>query len=318
MTALQGLLANVQHPLQENTNLDDREQQQTHTPVTTNNNEAVLPDKTNEVALDRQIVTDQGGGVAVTDVDGVANNQQQDTVQPMDNVDINAQHGKPNATTYAAAVTRPRAPTPEAGWNLALSEKDKRTKRKEAQAERLRNGSQSTPGHQHPTMHKYNKPDGNRSPGVQKTTFKLTGAPRVEVHNLYLENIKIPPGSKNGEIIRSIVDYAGQHNVRVMSCFVKRNRVSRNQVGCKVTVPVNQVHKCKFSDMWPEHVKCRDWEQKPRKQKRNWNSWFGMSSGVNQNDRTNTELTDYDRYQDFRYDEDHNDNGEYYHYDNDY
>ena len=98
----------------------------------------------------------------------------------------------------------------------------------------------------------------------QATAFKLTGIPKEDGAHLYIENIRIPSGAKNADIIKSVVKCADDNKVRIMSCFVRRNRYARDQVGCKITVPQSQVHKCKSSNMWGEGIYVRDWEIRPR------------------------------------------------------
>ena len=105
----------------------------------------------------------------------------------------------------------------------------------------------------------------NRSIGDNKPSnvFQLTGAPKVEAHHLYIQNLSIPQGASNGAIIKSVIEQAKKHDIRIMSCMVKRNRYIRDQVGCKITVPKNQVYECKFSQMWGKGIDVRDWEFKP-------------------------------------------------------
>ena len=89
--------------------------------------------------------------------------------------------------------------------------------------------------------------------------FDLEGAPKIVSHELYLENLRIPEGATNKAIAESVIEYGKKNHVRVLSCWVRRNKFVRDVVGCKISVPSTQSNKCKVQPIWPEHVVCRDW-----------------------------------------------------------
>ena len=157
-------------------------------------------------------------------------------------------------------------------WEDQISKRNKRNLLKAAQENSQQSASQKS--YEQP-------PSGN--------IFKLSGAPKVEGHHLYLENISIPQGATNTDIIKSVISHGERHNIRIMSCFVRRNRYVRDQVGCRITVPQNQVHECKFSQMWGDSITVRDWEQKPPRR----NNYRG---GYNDRFRNRGYDETYDRY----------------------
>ena len=108
------------------------------------------------------------------------------------------------------------------------------------------------------------RPQATKNPSEVKGV--LCGAPRVQSFELYIENIIIDPKSSNKDIAANVTKYAANKGVRVMSCWVMRNRYVRDQVGCKISVPSNQVTTCKYEPMWPEHIICREWERRSRQQ----------------------------------------------------
>ncbi len=108
--------------------------------------------------------------------------------------------------------------------------------------------------------------------------FELKGAPKISTQTLYLENVRIPEGSSNRDIAESVIVHARKHGVDIKSCWVHRNKYVSDRVGCKVSVPSDQVHKCKNLDIWPEHVICRDWELRTRRAPNSGGS-FGSGSG---------------------------------------
>ena len=100
-------------------------------------------------------------------------------------------------------------------------------------------------------------------------SFKLEGAPKIVTQSLYLENVKVPVGASNGQVIASVCGHAKKNQIDVMACFVRRNKYVQNTVGCRITVAESQVQRCKFHNVWPQYVVCRDWV--PRSSP-HWNS----------------------------------------------
>ena len=108
--------------------------------------------------------------------------------------------------------------------------------------------------------------------------FKLMGAPKVLTQELYLQNVYIDRKMPNKEIAEGVIRYGAKRGIQITACWVKRNRFTRYQVGCKLTVPRSEIEKCKDVNSWPEHITCRDWEKKPAK------SQYGQSGGRRPND----------------------------------
>ena len=91
------------------------------------------------------------------------------------------------------------------------------------------------------------------------STFNLAGAPKIVTTELYLENLRVPSGSSNKAIMASVTNHGKKNQIRILNCWVRRNRYVKDVVGCKITVPSTQANKCKVQPIWPEHVSCRDW-----------------------------------------------------------
>ena len=77
------------------------------------------------------------------------------------------------------------------------------------------------------------------------------------------------PKLSNKDIATKVTKYAQEKGIRIMSCWVIRNRFVRDQVGCKVSVPKEQSQKCR-TDIWPQYITCREWEDRKRKGRRNF------------------------------------------------
>ena len=153
-------------------------------------------------------------------------------------------------------------------------------------------------------------------------TFELKGAPKLSTQTLYLENVQIPEESSNRGIAKSVIQHAKRHGGNVKSCWVFRNSFVRDRVGCKISVPSDEVHKSKNLNIWPKHVVCRDWVPRyqrnrssnggsgPRQRQQNHHDrsnwgWYSRKNDVNHGDRYGDNRRRKDNYgdNDYEYDD---------------
>ena len=95
-----------------------------------------------------------------------------------------------------------------------------------------------------------------RSPGG------LRGIKNEPFEELYLSGIARNDGQHNSEIADNIREYCRNKNIRLMSAWVIRNRVTDDTVGCKLRVPVRNVDEMLGNRMWPDDIWCKRWENK--------------------------------------------------------
>ena len=95
--------------------------------------------------------------------------------------------------------------------------------------------------------------------GENASPFNLEGAPRIVTQDMYLENVKIPEGASNRQTAQSVMQHAKRNEIDIKFCVVRRNKFASDRVGCKISIPSTQIHRCKNHNIWPLHVTCRDW-----------------------------------------------------------
>ena len=84
------------------------------------------------------------------------------------------------------------------------------------------------------------------------------------VAELYLPNITVHPGDTLAEIAERVREHAKFNGLHVITSRVVRNRYSDETVGCRITVPERQKDDALGNRIWPEGMKCRNWNSRPQ------------------------------------------------------
>ena len=89
---------------------------------------------------------------------------------------------------------------------------------------------------------------------------KLTGISQEESIAMYVQNIRREPGMSPGKVAALVRNHLKEKGVRCLYAEVIRNRYVDDTVGCKIIVPLRQKDKVIGIKIWPDKVKCREWE----------------------------------------------------------
>lgn len=84
---------------------------------------------------------------------------------------------------------------------------------------------------------------------------------------LYVENIQLDYRDTDEDIAKMVRDNAAGLGIRILSAYVIHIRGHPGIVGCKITVPLSQIGDALDDSFWPQDVKCRKWETRPRRNK---------------------------------------------------
>ena len=142
-------------------------------------------------------------------------------------------------------------------WNLSVSRKQKKKLVQETRMDpRERSRPNATPSPRR-ASHQQAKTNG-------KT---LRGRKPEKYATLYVEHI-MSHGYSDEDIIEVVKAHGHLNQLRITSAYVVHNRVCKDMVGCKITVPVSQVDTALEPDCWPEDVCCRRWQRKPANKRR--------------------------------------------------
>ncbi|CAH1795747.1 unnamed protein product, partial [Owenia fusiformis] len=110
------------------------------------------------------------------------------------------------------------------------------------------------------------KPTMQAGPSKQmKPARSLRGVCATKTTTLYLENIAKDECESDDDIVLQVKDYATTKGISIHQCYVVHNKVSTLRVGCKITVPVDQIVRALKVETWPDPVVCRKWEYKRKK-----------------------------------------------------
>ena len=98
------------------------------------------------------------------------------------------------------------------------------------------------------------KQEDNAVNDVQKDSVTLKGTPKLNTPELYLEQVQISSDMTNKDIADGVINYGQKKGIRILSCWVRRNRFNQETVGCKISVPASQADKCKGPYIWPKRT----------------------------------------------------------------
>ena len=108
-----------------------------------------------------------------------------------------------------------------------------------------------------------------RKPSIRaqnNPSHALTGIKKEELSYVYLRNVYVEIGDTENELKKMIKDYAFTQNVRVMNVHIKYNNYVDDNVGCKISIPANNVEKVCSDGFWPDNISCRRWVNYGRRQ----------------------------------------------------
>lgn len=93
----------------------------------------------------------------------------------------------------------------------------------------------------------------------------LKGYEPSRYDELYLENVHMEPGISDKQLGSMVKKCGTKSDVQVLSVRVVKNRFCDDVVGCKIKIPVTCIQKALAPGAWPSYVRCRRWEERPRR-----------------------------------------------------
>ena len=146
-----------------------------------------------------------------------------------------------------------------------------------------------------------------RKPSIRaqnNPSHALTGIKKEELSYVYLRNVYVEIGDTENELKKMIKDYAFTKNVRVMNVHIKYNNYVDDNVGCKISIPANNVEKVCSDGFWPDNISCRRWvnygrRQQPRNDRNDRNTRDRQTNNDYQRDvyERDEHNNTYDRYE---------------------
>lgn len=112
---------------------------------------------------------------------------------------------------------------------------------------------------------------GRNNNNTNQMNTSLTGQKIVKSAELYVQNIAKYEKDSLKDIADRVRRYCRNKGVRVVNARVISNKYCDDVVGCKISVPINQVDTVLGNHIWPDDVTCRRW-RKDRNQPSNSNA----------------------------------------------
>ena len=97
-----------------------------------------------------------------------------------------------------------------------------------------------------------------------KQANPLKGIAMTRNRDIYLQGLKLDDDNDEDDVIDSVKAYCKDRDIVPVYTRLIPVRFDSTRTGCRLTVREVDYNRAVQNDFWPDHIKAREWTQRPR------------------------------------------------------